>query len=184
MEWLLKWFDKLKDVSAAEHIQCPRGWGEVCFQLSLGGMLPFFEVSRACPIGGTSDCVSCRHPVKPEDAQRLRQNLDELETLRKEGVLSEPEYAARRRMIVGLVERRTGSPGQGSRITAWIFGPAGVILTAAGVWLGINIDPSFWVMTGIGAAMLALCVSFTAIAIIKRQPRSDARPSRDPFSQP
>jgi hypothetical protein len=175
MKWPRNWLDTLKDVSAAEPIQCPRGWGEVCFQISLGGFPPFFDISRKCPIGGTSECVSCRYPVKPEDAQRLRQNLEELDTLRKEGVLSEPEYAARRRMIVGLVERKTGPPGEGCRITAWILGPAGVILTAAGVWLGRTVDQELWVMAGIGMAMLALTVSFTAIALTKRQPRDDTR---------
>jgi uncharacterized membrane protein YfcA len=82
-------------------------------------------------------------------------------------------------MIVGPVERKTGPPGEGSRITAWILGPAGVILTAAGIWLGRTVDQEFWVMAGIGMAMLALCVSFTAIALIKRQPRDEKRPPRD-----
>ena len=183
MKWLQNWLNTLKDVSAAEPIQCPRGWGEVCFQISLGGLPPFFDVSRKCPIGGASECVSCRYPVKPEDAQRLRQNLEELDALRNEGVLSEPEYAARRRMIVGLVERTAGPPGEGCRITAWLFGPMGVILTAAGVWLAMTVGQEFWVMAGIGMAMLALCVSFTAIALIKRQPRDDKRPPRDPSSR-
>lgn len=183
MKWLRNWLDTLKDVSAAEPIRCPRGWGEVCFQLSMGGWLPFFEVSRMCPIGGVSECVSCRHPVKPEDAQRLRQNLEELDSLRKEGVLSDPEYAARRKMIIGLVKTKTGPPGEGYRITAWILGPAGVILTAAGVWLGANVDQEFWIMAGVGTAMLALCVSFTAIALMKRQPHDNMRPPTDPFSR-
>jgi hypothetical protein len=120
--------------------------------------------------------------VKPEDAQRLRQNLEELDALRKEGVLSDPEYAARRRMIVGMTERRAGPPGEGSRVTAWILGPAGVALTTAGIWLGRTVDQEFWVMAGIGVTMLALCVSFTAIALMKRQPRDDKRPPRDPPS--
>jgi len=165
MKWLRKSVDTLKDASTAEPIQCPRGWGKVCFQISLSGFAPFFDVSRKCPIGGASGCVSCQYPVKPEDAQRLRQSLEELDTLRKEGVLSEPEYAARRKMVVGPMVRKTGPSGEGCRITAWILGPAGVVLTAAGVWLGWNVDQEFWVMAGIGMAALALCVSFTAIAI-------------------
>ncbi len=183
MKWLRDWLNTLKDVSATEPIQCPRGWGEVCFQVSVGGFPPFFEVSRKCPIGGASECVSCPYPVKPENVQRLRQNLEELDALRKEGVLSEPEHAARRRMIVGRTGRKKGPPGEGCRITAWIFGPAGVILTAGGVWLGRNVNQEFWVMAGIGLAMLALCISFTAIALIKRQPRDDKRPPRDQSSR-
>jgi hypothetical protein len=38
-------------------------------------------------------------------------------------------------------------------------------------------------MAGIGMVMLALCVSFTALALIKRQPRDDKRPPRDPSSR-
>jgi hypothetical protein len=183
MKWLRSSLDALKDVSAAQPMQCPRGWGEVCFQLSLGGFPPFFDISHKCPIGGVSECVSCHYPVKPEDAQQLRRNLEELDSLRKERVLSELEYAARRRMIVGLVERRTGPPGEGCRITAWLLGPVGVTLSIAGVWLATTVNPEFWVMAGIGMTTLALSISFAAISLIRRPPRNDNRPPRDPSSR-
>ncbi len=179
MKWLRDWFDTLKKVAAAEPIECPRGWGEVSFQISLGGVTPFFTIDHTCPIGGVEACVSCDYPVKPEDGQRLRENLEQLDALRKEGVLSEPEYTARRQMIAGLVERKTSPPGEGYRIAAWLLGPAGLILTAAGVWLGWNVDPEFWAMAGVGMATLALCASFAAIAITKRHQHGDKRPSRD-----
>lgn len=180
MKWLRALLDKVTEASAAEPFQCPRGWGQVSFHLSLGGWPPWFlDITRTCPIGGVSECGSCKYPFKPEDAQQLRQQLQEVDTLRDEKVLSESEHAARRRMIVGLMEENADRPGEWARIVAWILGPLGVLLTAMGSWLAMDFDPEFWVMAIGGTVILAVCVSFAVIAWTSGQPRSDKPPSRD-----
>ncbi len=164
MKWFKDSVQVLRDASESGPIQCPRGWGEVAFMLEVDGILPFWDLSRKCPIGGVSSCEECHHPHSPEATDRLRAGLDQLQTLLREGVVTEPEYAVRRRMLIGLHESLRSPPGHGLRMTAWILGPAGIILTGAGVWLMQAFHGGFVGITVVGILLLGLCVSFAVLA--------------------
>jgi hypothetical protein len=118
-------------------------------------------LSPVCPIGGTEHCKSCRYPVNPQNFKSLRQCLNELSSLRNEGVLSESEYAVRRRLLVEFGKDRTP---EGFRIAAWIVGAFGVILTGSGLWLALTFDILFGTLVIGGALMLALSFSFSVLS--------------------
>jgi len=175
MSWFKNSLSKFKEATASEPVHCPRGWGEVSFNLDLEGMPPyFFGFSRSCPIGGVTSCADCAHPFNPEDVERLRENLRELENLRHEGVLSESECAFRRQMIIELKHGKDRLPGEGFRIAAWTLGPLGLVLMCAGSWLAMTFHQAFVGVVIGGAIVLGLSLSFAVIASTKRKMSEDS----------
>ena len=72
MGWFRDSLSKLKEAASSEPVQCPRGWGEVSFNLDLEGFPPyFFGFSRKCPIGGVTSCTDCAHPFNPADVEPI-----------------------------------------------------------------------------------------------------------------
>lgn len=183
MGWFKNSLDKLREAASSEPVQCPRGWGEVSFNLELEGLPPyFFGFSRTCPIGGVTCCTDCNHPFNPEDIERLREQLTELENLRDDGVLSESEYAIRRQMIIELTHGKDSLPGEGFHTAAWILGPLAAVIIGAGIWLAQTVHRAFYGMVIGGAIVLALSLSFAIVASTKRKMSKDLSSSDDPFS--
>ncbi|MHC4177383.1 MAG: hypothetical protein ACYSWU_07745 [Planctomycetota bacterium] len=186
MGWFQSTLDTVKEAAGAAPIECPRGWGKVSFALDLDFWFftPFFDLSRSCPIGGVSNCIQCRYPSRPEDTDRLRENLNKLEAFRQEKVLSESEYATRRQMIINLqdgtgpVPRRRGPPGEGLRTAAWVLGPPGLVIAGAGVWLAMTFpNPELWALPVCGAVATALAVSFAVLGWTKKKETADRSPT-------
>lgn len=176
MGWPQHLLEKLKEASSSPPIQCPRGWGEVAFNLDLdyAVYLPFFGLSRTCPIGGVESCGSCKHPFKPEDAERLRENLLKLDELRQEKVLSEGEYAIRRKMIIELQDVAEALPGEAYRTSAWVVGLPGLVITVAAFLLAAVAESAIWIPVAVGGAvMIALSVSFAIVASTKKREAKD-----------
>jgi len=165
MNWFKSTMSSLREASATEPFQCPRGWGEVSFHLSIDGLPPFYwAISRECPIGAAESCLKCCYPFNPAADVKLRESLEELEGLRRDGVLTEEEHATRRRMLIGMHEHLLRPPGYGFRITAWLLGPIGVILLGVGYWLAVNVHKGFWGAAAAGLLALGLCLSFAVLA--------------------
>jgi hypothetical protein len=165
MQWIKNSLASIKEASSSEPMQCPRGWGEVSFHLSVDGFFPaVWDVSRKCPIGGVESCQKCRHPYSPDASARLREDLEELQVLLRDGVLTKEEHAQRRTLILGLHEGTMTPPGYGFRVTAWILAPVGILLTGTGLWLAAKLHPGFWGMALAGVLVLGLCISFAALA--------------------
>ncbi len=166
MSWLQTSRDKVKEATRADPIDCPRGWGPVSFQASINWFAGFFGVERACPISGSENCASCRHPYNPADMERLRERLEELQSLLNEGALTQEEHDLRRHLIVAMLsDPDAGSLEDGFRITAWILGPVGVVISLFGTWLAMTVHPGFWGLGGAGALIVALCLSFAALSV-------------------
>jgi hypothetical protein len=120
------------------------------------------------------DCTQCGYPVKPEDAERLRENLDKLDALRKEKVLSDSECSIRRQMIIGLYPNTGQSPGEGYHTAAWVVGLPGVVLAGSGRWLAQRADPVLWTIIAVsGGVMIALGIAFAFVASSKRRKEKD-----------
>jgi hypothetical protein len=178
MGWPQQLLDKLKEAASARPIHCRRGWGKVTFNLDLNYAfyLPFFGISRTCPIGGVESCSWCKHAFKAEDAERLRENLHKLDQLRKEKVLSEGEYAIRRQMIIQLRDGTEALPGEGYRTWAWIVGLPGLVITGAGFLLAPMADPVLWIAIAIGGCvMMAVSSAFAIVASTKRKEAEERR---------
>jgi len=183
MGWFSDSLTKLKDATASEPVQCPRGWGEVPFNAKGPPLPPFFSVSRVCRIGGVEHCGDCGHPFNPHAVEALRESLSQLESLQREGTLSEAESAIRRRMVVEfgrdrpeeglriarmLVELERDRPGEGFRIAAWVVGTLGVVVTVSGLWLAYF--AKFWAWIAIaGGVMLAVSVSLAVVSGSRRE---------------
>ena len=191
MSWLNKTFDKLKEASTAEPIDCPRGWGKVSFFFEPGTSwllvhLPFaFDFTRRCPIGGVASCHECCYPFKPEDAERLRDNLDKLDALRKDRVLSESEYEVRRAMIIHLQDGTSQQPGDGFRAAAWLLGVPGLAVTVVSSWLAMSMEPQIlWTMLAfVGGVAVAASVSCGVLAATRKKAEASASNPRDPGLQ-
>jgi hypothetical protein len=120
---------------------------------------------------------------KQQEIEALRESLIQLESLQREGILSEEEYAIRRRMLVEskddqlekgprivrmLVKLDRDRPGEGFRIAAWAVGTLGVVLTVSGLWLAYF--AKFWAWIAIvGGVMLAVCVCFAVVSGSRRK---------------
>jgi len=183
MGWFKDSLSKLKEATSSQPVQCPRGWGEVSFNLDLDGMPPyFFGFTRTCPIGGVTSCTDCAYPFNPEDVERLRENLTELTNLRDEGVLSESEYAIRRQMIIELQHGKDSLPGEGFYTAAWTLGPLGVVIIGAGIWLVQAFHRAFVGVVIGGAIVLALSLSFAVVASTKRKTSENSTLSDDSLS--
>ena len=180
MGWFKDNLSKLKDATSSQPVQCPRGWGEVSFNLNLEGLPPyFFGFSRTCPIGGVASCTDCAHSFNPEDVERLRENLIELVNLRDEGVLSESEYAIRRQLIIELRHGKDSLPGEGFHIAAWTLGPLGIVIVGAGIWLALTFHQALVGVVIGGAILLGLSLSFAVIASTKRRTSENPSSSDD-----
>ncbi len=175
MGWIRDKFEEVKDGTGAPPIDCPRGWGSVSFGLRGEAVLPWFEISRKCPIGGVAECASCGHPYNPDRVDNLRRGLDELENLRRDGVLTEAEAACQREGLMNLTGN-TQATLENFRLTAWILGPLGFLFSAAGVILGILMHPGFYGLAGVGAVLLALCISFAGVSRRRAQAIDEAWP--------
>ena len=167
MSWLEEKLRGVTDATAATPIECPRGWGPVSFHLEINGFIPFFSFERKCPIGGVTQCDSCRHPLNPGNIAQLRTNLTELEQLYGERKLSEREYNEQRQLITGLQDHGDKRRREAFRITAWILGPLGILLTAAGCWFAEQDAKAMFMITP-GAVMVALAISFAWLARTKK----------------
>ena len=170
MGWLKTTLSDVTEATAAAPIECPRGWGQVSFNMSFTGAPPFFfSVARQCPIAGVENCSSCKHPFNPHKTEMLRDELVQLRTLVDDGLMSDAEYFARRRMMISFQQFGAGTPGSASAITAFILVPLGALLAGAGWWCGQNIHPGFWAMAAGGALVLALGGSFAGISYWRRR---------------
>lgn len=167
MKWFRAGMDKVKELSSTEPVPCPRGWGDIKFNYTVDGWS--LNLSRQCPIGGVEYCSACSYPYNPNKIETMKENLQYLEQLRQDNMLTEREYNVRRFMIVCMLNDKSLNPGFGYRVTAWILGPLGIVSTAAGAWLGFNLHPGYYGISGIGAAMICLSLSFFAIARIKKK---------------
>lgn len=152
---------------SAEPIECPRGWGKVGFQMSGLFMLPFVSIGRTCPISAAESCSDCQFESNP-DAMSLRENLGVLDEMRNQGVLTREEYEVRRSALVSL--HPVPSRRAAFRTTAWILGPLGSLFALGGAFLALRHgSPSwsiaFWCMASIGAILIALTISFAALAL-------------------
>jgi len=161
----MNWF---KDTWAAEPIECPRGWGGVTFVLKFFILPPIFSIERGCPIGGVTDCSNCRYPVNPESAERLRERLEELDTLRG-STLSEAEFRIRRRLIVEAHEPRQGVPGESAAAAAFVLGPLGLVATISGAFLSIAVHAGFLGLLGGGLVLGALAAGFAGMSRMQRR---------------
>ena len=166
MSWLGRTISELKDATAVTPLECPRGWGDVSFHVDIGGspLPPFLEFSRKCPIGGVDKCISCRHPFNPQKTELLRDELLQLKSLVDEGLMSEVEYKARRKMTISFQQFDAGVPGYNSAVAAFILTPIGAIITAAGFW-----GARWWGVALGGGLVLALGASFAGITYLRRR---------------
>ncbi len=180
MKFVRDGIDKVKELSAAAPVDCPRGWGAVSFLVSGAGMLPFVSLERACPIGGVGSCAACRHPPNPERVERLRAILSELESLRRDGTLTGAEYEAQRAALleVGAVRRA----GEGMAIAAWILVPTGLFLGAVGAWLVERVHEGFLAFAvggGLSTVVgLGLAMAAAHVRRAPREPRHGTGPHR------
>ena len=187
MGWFSNTLNRLKEAAKAEPLDCPRGWGSVSFVTEIGGFWPFFAVERKCPISGSSQCASCKYPFQPGPVESLRSSLETLTGLRDDRILTEEEFLARRRHLIGLqdlMDQRKGqkSAREGYRAAAWILGPIGILVTALGVWLGQSIHPGLFGVAGGGVVLLALTLSFAALSR-SRKSSKDFEADGDPRDQ-
>ncbi len=60
----------LSEATATTPFECPCGWGQVSFHLTLAGFPfpPFFSLPRKCPIGGVRQCSKCHYSMSPQGA--------------------------------------------------------------------------------------------------------------------
>ncbi len=96
-------------------------------------------------------------------------------SLRRDGVLTEAGAARQREGFMNL----TGdahTTRENFRLTAWILGPLGFLFSAAGVTLGTLIHPGFHGLVGVGAVLLALCITFAGVSRRKAQAIDEAWP--------
>lgn len=163
MSWLQDKLRSLADATAAQPLECPRGWGSIAFNLEIGGFAPFFSLERKCPIGGVTKCDDCRHPLNPANVEQLRTQLEQLEQLHADRKLSDREYAERRQKIIALENHGEQRRRDAFRIAAWVLGPLGVLSCGAGLWLTQQHGLSL-ALTGLGGVMLALALSFAWLA--------------------
>jgi len=163
MSWLQDKLRTVTDAAASKPFECPRGWGNVSFHLEIGGFPPFLSFERKCPIGGVTTCDACRHPLNPHNIEQLQSSLAQLDELRRQGGVTDQEHATRRRLIVGLENHGEYRRREGFRITAWILGPLGVLLLAAGLWLS-QVHAGFYGLLAGGAVMSGLTLSFAWLA--------------------
>lgn len=159
--------DKLKELSSSEAIDCPRGHGAVKFQVAAEGMLPFFSLTRSCPIGGVGACVDCRHPLHPDRLVGIDAALTALDEQKRRGVLTQDEAEAQRRSLLSL--RRINPPGFGLTIAAWVLGSAGLFLGGFGVWLAREFAVGFWGLAGAGGLMIAVAIGLAFGAAYARR---------------
>jgi hypothetical protein len=166
------WFvDRLKQLTKTEPIECPRGWGSVQFKLSVVWILLILIVERKCPISGKENCSECRYARNP-DAFLLRENLEELTKLKREGLISAGEHDARQVEMLALFPAESGTDVRAVLRTATlILGPLGVVFTLAGAFLGFAYDAAFLFFACVGLIGLALALSFTMI--VNRQNGND-----------
>ena len=171
MSWLKAIVSDMKNVAAAPPLECPRGWGDVSFHVnvSLVPYPPFLEFSRLCPIAGVEKCLSCRHPFNPQKTELLRDELTQLRSLVDDGLLSEAEYEARRRMTVSFQMFGARAPGYASSVTAFILIPIGAVIAIAGFVCALSVHPGFWGSVAGGALVLALGGSFVGISYRQRR---------------
>ena len=169
MGWLKRTLTDINEATGASPIRCPRGWGDVSFVMHAEGFPPFFSFSRKCPIAGVDKCHSCRYPFNPQAIEELRGELVQLQSLVDEGLMSDSEYLARRRLSIGFQHSGGRTPGSISATVAWILGPLGIVVTVGGWWLSQNVHLGFGALGGVGAVLLALAASFAGIAYHRRQ---------------
>ncbi len=169
----------MKDATKATPLECPRGWGDVLFRMKVGGMPfpPFLEFSRRCPIAGVEKCIKCRYPFNPQKTELLRDELMQLRSLVDDGLMSEAEYKARRKMIISFQQFGTGEPGYASAVATFILAPIGAVITIAGLLGAQNIHPGFWGVVAGGVLALVLGGSFAGISYWRR--RDTDRRQRD-----
>lgn len=170
MGWLRNTMDRLKEATAADPIECPRGWGQVAFTSKVDVAWPWWvSLDRRCPIGHVDSCASCRHPYNPAQIDALSERLTELESLRDRNGLTNEEVAYRRKLILQMRDGVDAAreTADGFRITAWILGPLGAVITAAGAALAMLYHRELWFIGLGGAVMLALSVSFGVLSMKK-----------------
>ena len=160
MGWYSDTLKAIRAYTGHDPVECPRGWGKVSFVGSFWFFPPVGGLSRTCPIGGVEQCGECKYASNP-DAFRLADQLVELERLRGDGKVSDEEYATRRAAVVQL---HVQPAGRSQEIAAWILGPLGALLAAAGTVLALQVHPGFWGMAGAGAVLLVLGFSFWVLA--------------------
>ena len=159
------WF---KDKFAAESIECPRGWGQVRFDLNVTVLPVVIAIERKCPIGGVEHCTKCRYPFEPGSAEQLRLRLEELDGLRG-STLSEQEFRIRRRLIVDAREPPHGIPGRAAATAALVLGPLGVTAIGAGWYFSRVVHFGFLGLLGGGLVLSALAVGFAGLSMIQRR---------------
>lgn len=159
----------LKEKLAAEPIDCPRGWGSVCFPASGVFTFGFVWIGRTCPISGAENCAGCGYQTNP-DALKLHENLAMLEQMLGNGTLTEIQYGERRTALLTL--HPIADATAGFRIAAWIMGPLGTLFAAAGIVLAREVHEAFWVLCGIGVVLLVLTISFAKLARRRQEPQT------------
>ncbi len=160
MGWFASTLETIKTHTGHDPVECPRGCGMVSFVGSFWFIPPMAGVSRACPIGGVSQCGECHYASNP-DAFRLAEQLAELERLRDEGQLSRDEYRARRQAVLRL---HVAPDGKAQFTAAWILGPLGALVAAGGSVLALRVAPGFWGLTAVGLVSAVLGLSFWMLA--------------------
>ncbi|MEE8400206.1 MAG: SHOCT domain-containing protein [Desulfobacterales bacterium] len=171
MNWPKGIIADLKNAAAATPLHCPRGWGDVSFQVNVDvePWPPFLVLSRQCPIAGVEKCISCRHPFNPQKAELLRDELIQLRALVDDGLMSEAEYSARRRMALSFQLFGVREPGRASSVAAFILTPIGAVIGAAGLWCAVVVHPAFWAAVAGGGLILGLGGSFAGISYRRRR---------------
>jgi len=155
-----------------EPIECPRGWGQVPFQvqLELWEWLPQF--GRTCPIGGVRECASCRYDAKP-DVSRLSEQLAELARMRDNGELTPDEYGGQRHALTHIHLTITPIPGHRSRVAAWILGPLGITLVGVGAALSPVHIGFLLALSIVGSVAASLGFSFGMLSRLQRARSGD-----------
>ncbi len=171
MRWIERIIQDLKTASEATPLRCPRGWGDVPFQvsLSLEPYPPFVDFPRRCPIGGVETCVSCRHPFNPQRVDLLREELAQLRSLLDDGLMSGEEYDLRRKMTISFQLFGTRMPGRASSTAAFILAPIGTAIAVTGLICAVSIHPGFWGVVVGGSLILGLGGSFAGISHRRRR---------------